>query len=372
MKYIKGHCPDRKGGTRMNGKTRRMITVLLCLILTVSLLSGCSGDGKPRQSVSYDWFDTVSTVTSYRRESEKTFETNAAEVFRILEHYHRLFDIYHEYDGLNNLCTVNRLAGGEPVPVDREIISFLKECISLYKASGYTVNVMMGSVLRLWKEAGNLAESGPGSASVPSEEELRSASGHISPDLLEIDEAAGTVRISDPEASLDVGAIAKGYAAEMAAQYLRDNGLEGYVLNVGGNICVTGSKPDGSGWLTGVRNPDLESDQAFAAKIDLRDTCCVTSGNYERFFTVDGVRYHHIIDPDTMMPARYFASVTVVTENSTLADMLSTALFCMSLEEGRVLLEAVAPDAAVLWITETGEQFTNARMDQILAEGGSQ
>ncbi len=356
----------------MSGKTYRMFAVLLCLILTVSLLSGCSGEVKPRQTVSYDWFDTVSTVTSYRRETEKDFESNASKVFGILEHYHRLFDIYHEYDGLNNLCTVNRLAGGDPVPVDAEIINFLKECVSLYEFSGYTVNVMMGSVLRLWKEAGDLAESDSGSASVPSEEKLLSASGHISPDLLEIDEAAGTVRISDPEASLDVGAVAKGYAAEMAAQYLRDNGLEGYVLNVGGNICVTGSKPDGSGWLTGIRNPDLESDQAFAAKISLRDTSCVTSGNYERFFTVDGVRYHHIIDPDTLMPAGYFASVTVVTENSTLADLLSTALFCMSLDEGRTLLERSVPDAAVLWITENGERYTNAGMDLILAEGGAQ
>ena len=183
---------------------------------------------------------------------------------------------------------------------------------------------------------------------------LREAARHTDISSLEVDPAANTVRISDPLASLDVGALAKGYATERAAQALEAAGVDGYVLNIGGNLRIIGHKPDGSGWTTGIKDP--QNTEQYAAKVVLADTSCVTSGNYERYFTVDGVRYHHIIDPNTCMPADYFASVTVITPDSGLADALSTALFCMSYEEGLALVQKL-DNVQVLWIRADGTQY---------------
>ena len=129
-----------------------------------------------------------------------------------------------------------------------------------------------------------------------------------------LDVENNTVRISDPLASIDVGALGKGYATEMAAQKAETLGCESYVLNVGGNIRIVGTKPDGSGWVTGVKDP--ANTEKFAVKLMLADTSCVTSGSYERYYTVDGVRYHHIIDEATLFPADYYSSLTVVIKRA--------------------------------------------------------
>ena len=165
-----------------------------------------------------------------------------------------------------------------------------------------------------------------------------------------------TVRISDPLASIDVGALGKGYATEMAAQKAETLGCESYVLNVGGNIRIIGTKPDGSGWNPGIRDPQ-DPDGSFAVSLDLSDTACVTSGTYERYYMVDGEKYHHIIDKDTLYPADYFESLTVVTKDSGLADALSTALFCMSYEDGLALAEKLGVEP----------QFVEGEWDGLLA-----
>ena len=164
------------------------------------------------------------------------------------------------------------------------------------------------------------------------------------------------MRITDPEGSIDVGALGKGYATERAAEYLEAEGAWGYVLNIGGNIRCIGDRPNGSGWVTAVRDPD-QSSENFACRIRIRDTACVTSGVYERYFTVDGTRYHHIIDIDSLYPADYFSSLTVITRDSALADALSTALFCMSEEEGRALTQKIG-GVELLWIYPDGTQHS--------------
>ena len=121
---------------------------------------------------------------------------------------------------------------------------------------------------------------------------------------------------------------------------------------MGGNIRIIGAKPDGSGWVTGIRDP-AGGDKDFAISLRLKDTACVTSGVYERYFVVDGQRYHHIIDKDTLYPAGDFASLTVLTKDSGLADALSTALFCMSYEQGLALAKQME-GVEVLWIFPDG------------------
>ena len=263
-------------------------------------------------------------------------------------------EILDEYAGLTNLCTLNKAAGGAALTVDPKLIDFLLYAREMYDTTGGEMNVMLGAVLRLWHDCREAASADPEHASIPTEEALREAEKHTGIELLEIDEKQGTVRIADPLASIDVGALGKGYAVERAAEYLEQENAEGYVLNVGGNIRCIGARPDGSGWVTAIRSPDKAAED-FALRINIFDTACVTSGVYERYFTVDGVRYHHIIDRDTLCPAAYYDSLTVITKDSGLADALSTALFCMPWDESANLAEGLE-GVDVLWIFPDGEQ----------------
>ncbi len=327
--------------------------LILCLLLLFSMLTGCKQppaqqSGDVQSKLYFNYFDTVSYVYSYAGDPAEQFDERSAGVSRILQEYHQLFDIYHEYSGVNNLCTVNKQAGGDPVPVDAKLIAFMLYAKELYETTGGEMNVMMGAVLSIWHDYRTEAMDDPSAAKVPPMADLQAAAAHTDFSLLEIDEQNNTLRITDPKASIDVGALGKGYATEMAAQYLEENKAYGYVLNIGGNIRVIGTKPDGTGWLTGIRNP---FEDGHLAILTLTDTSCVTSGSYERYYEVAGQRYHHIIDGETLMPATYFPSVSIFTKHSGLADALSTALFCMPYEEGLALVEKM-DGVEALWIFE--------------------
>ncbi len=348
---------------------------LLCLLV----LSGCAAPAaepgapetpqprkiEPKGKVYYSYFDTVSYVYDYAGDSAERFDERSAEVSHILSEYHQLFDIYHEYSGLNNLCTLNARAGGEALEIDERLVDFLLYAREMYTLTEGEMNVMLGAVLRPWHDCREAASKDPSSAALPDEETLREAYAHTDISLLEIDAEKKTARIADPSASIDVGALGKGYAAERAAEYLESEGAFGYVLNVGGNIRCIGTRPDGSGWVTAIRDPGDEN--AYARSIRISDTACVTSGVYERYFTVGGERYHHIIDKDTLYPAAYFSSLTVVTHDSALADALSTALFCMPREEGEALARRIG-GVELLWILPDGEQICTPGFAALNAE----
>jgi thiamine biosynthesis lipoprotein len=212
---------------------------------------------------------------------------------------------------------------------------------------------MLGSVLSIWHDIREEADGNFGfiqESYLPTEEELNEAAKHTSIDLLVIDREASTVYISDPEASIDVGAVAKGYAVDILHKRLVEMGADSVVLNIGGNVRTIGLKPSGEEWVTGITNPDKTSDDSLICKIKIGDTSIVTSGDYERFFYAGDKKYHHIIDPVTLYPADYFSSVSILTENSALADALSTALFCMSYEDGLALVNSIG-GIEVIWIT---------------------
>ena len=216
---------------------------------------------------------------------------------------------------------------------------------------------MLGSVLKIWHDVREDAEGDFGYLSpeeLPTPDELNEAMTHTSIDSLIIDEEAGTVYISDPKASIDVGAIAKGYTVDILAERLIREGAEHVALNIGGNLRTIGLKPDGSLWVSGITNPDKEADDSLKCRIQIGEVSVVTSGDYERYFISGDKKYHHIIDPETLFPADYFSSVTIITKNSGLADALSTALFCMSYEEGLALAESLE-GVEVLWICKDGE-----------------
>ena len=327
-----------------------MATATLALILTL-LLFGKDKGIEPKSKTYYQYFDTVSTIYDYADDSDKSFEENCRIIEERLSYYHKLFDIYNEYEGMANLATVNRLAGAEEVKIDRELVDFLLYSVSMYELTGGNVNIAMGSVLSIWH---NYREEGK---SVPKLAELEAAGEHTDIKNLVIDEEASTVKFLDPQMSLDVGAIAKGYAAEKCAAILKSRGADSYVLDLGGNLRAIGEKPNGEKWRTGIKNPNIYSNEPYVYYLNISDTSVVTSGNYQRFYIVDGKSYHHIIDKDTLFPSENFASVTVITENSGLADALSTALFNMTMDEAVALLDTLDGVSAV-WIMPNGEVKT--------------
>ena len=338
-------------------KLKGLLCAVLCAALTLGTLVGCAEpkpeDPKTRAESFYEYFDTVSVVLSYASDGADAFADNCRTVEEVLRDYHRLFDIYYEYADIHNLKTVNDNAGIAPVEVDARLIDFLLYCKEMYTRTNGKTNIAMGSVLKLWHDERERAEASPDRARLPDAEALREAALHTDIDCLIIDEAAGTVYLSDPAMRLDVGAIGKGYAAERAAEALAEANVTGYVLNVGGNLRAIGEKPSADGWVTGITNPDKSSDEPFVCRVTIKDISLVTSGDYERFYTVDGVRYHHIIDPETLLPAAYFTSVSVFTADSGLADALSTALFCMSYEDGKALAGTLGVE--VIWVRHGGE-----------------
>lgn len=347
----------------------KLIRPVVLVLLLAALLSAvsCGRGEEPRTNTYYEYFDTVSYISSYRgsAESEEEFEDICARIEGIMKKYHRLMDIYHEYEGMNNLATVNKNAAVAPVEVSEELIELLLYAKEIYRLTGGEVNVAMGAVLSLWHECREEAEADTGAAHLPEEEALRAAAEHTSIDSIVIDRSASTVYISDKDTSIDLGAIGKGYAAERAAEYLDEQKIDSYVLNFGGNIRAVGTKPDGEAWVTGITDPDPDSKDAYAARISLSDSSCVTSGSYQRYFTVDGKDYHHIIDKDTLYPSEHFVSVSVITPDSALADALSTALFSMSYEDGLALCESIG-GVGVIWIRPDGEILMSEEINAIL------
>lgn len=314
------------------------------LLLAVLLLGGCAPK-EPQQSryqaTFLELFDTVTTIVGYAP-SEEAFRETSEAIHHALASYHQLFDIYNTYPGVVNLKTLNQSAGIAPVEVDGKIMELLKFCREVYDATSGKVNIAMGSVLQLWHEAREDGIADPANAKLPEEAALEEAAKHTDLSQLILDEEAGTVFYADPEMRLDVGAIAKGYALEQVCK----TAPEGLLISVGGNVRATGAKPDGGSWVVGIQNPTGED--GYLHTVEVQDISVVTSGDYQRYYTVDGVSYHHIIDPETLYPGRLWRAVTVLCPDSGLADGLSTALFLLPQAEGQALLDKFGCEA--LWV----------------------
>lgn len=330
------------------------ILALLFVALIIVLIIVMSGKDDDVRSVRYDgYLDTYTRILDYSGDSDDDFSENCRLIVERLDYYNKLFDIYHEYDGVTNLATVNSLAGKGPIKVDCELLDFLEYCVWVYELTDGNVNVAMGSVLSLWHEYRTAGKENPAMAALPPMDELSARAEHCKIENIVINREDSTVTLIDPEMSLDVGAVAKGYTVERIADMLAEREAFGYVIDSGGNLRTVGTKPDGSGWSMGVKNPKNPTSTSYVYTTTLTDSASSTSGNYERYYTVDGVNYHHIINKDTLMPAEYFDSVTVIMPDAGLSDVLSTALFNMDYESGRELVRSF-DDILVVWVFPDG------------------
>ena len=309
----------------------RRTAVMSAAVLLLSLcLAGCGAGSKYSQTY-YTFFDTVSTVTVIG--SAKDLDAVCAVAEPLLERYHRAGDIYHEYGGEANACTLNRMAGKGPVSVSPELMELLSFGQEMYDATAGMCNIAMGSVFSLWHDCRESALEG-GPVGIPTDAELLSAAQHADIRGLKLDPASQTAELTDEAMRIDLGAVAKGYAAERIALELEAQGFDHIALNIGGNVRTVGSKTRREDWVAGIQDPDASTDSAYLMRVSLAGEALVTSGSYQRFYEYNGVRYHHIISPKTLYPENQYVSVTVRARDSGLADALSTALFNMTYEDG--------------------------------------
>ncbi len=331
---------------------KKLLSVFLIISFALFFTS-CEKRDQKFTDYSFDCFDTITTITGYEKEKED-FDLVCKEIKSLLNEYHRLYDIYNSYEGVNNLYSVNALYNGEhkEIEVDRKITDLVLYAKDMYDFTHGRVNIAMGSVLKLWHKHRTQGINNPEKATLPPMAELVEASKHTDIDKVIVDEKNLTIYLSDNEMFLDVGAVAKGYAAERVAGHLEKNGITGYIINVGGNVRCIGNQPSGKPWTAGVESPDGKGE--IIKKYSLSGGALVTSGSYQRFYEVDGKRYHHIINPKTLMPEDKFLSVSVVCSDAGLSDVLSTALFQMSYDEGCELLKKV-PNAKAFWVLPDGK-----------------
>ena len=330
----------------------------LVMVIAVALLSGCSPVGPTRyQGGFFGTFDTFVQVILYA-DSEQSFEGHFLAVQDMFTHYHRLFNIFESFDGVNNLRTVNENAGIAPVAVEQEVIYLLKISRQAYFDTDGAINVTLGPVLSIWHDYRLRGSRDVENATLPTYGVLREAAALADINGLVIDAEVGTVFLTALGMSLDVGATAKSFAASRAAALLRERGVSAAIIDAGGDVVTIGESPVNGGqpWSVGVR--DFRTNSLFDT-VRARDMAAATSGGYIRHFIVDGTEYNHIIDPVTLMPATRYAFVTILHEDANVAEMLSTALFILPFEAGYALARRF--DAAAVWVFLDGTAEYNAR-----------
>ena len=304
------------------------------MIISSLLITGCFFQQKEYSDTRF-LMDTLIKITVYGQD-KKALETTTTEAFKVFK---QIADATDSYEGHleDDLYALNAKAGKGPFKVNPTLLDLLTKTEAFHHKQ---INLALGKVIAIWQAHGK-------TKTVPSKEEIQTALTTAKPDAFTINEVDGTVTLA-PNASLDLGAVAKGYGVEAAANELKKHPeVEAALVNGGGNIKVIGTKKDGKPWRIGIQDP--RDNQKLLGTLALTANMAVaTSGDYQRYYEVNGVRYHHIIDPATGFPARGTISATAVTTSAYVADYYSTLLFVLPKEEAIKLVESTDDLEAVI------------------------
>lgn len=336
-------------------KWRPAFVGALSLILLL-ILSGCRPSDDDPTTETQLLLGTTISVTVYEPASEAV-----AEVFaRIREIEEKMSTSEDDYD-TTELLQVNRMADEAPVAVSEDTFFVIEAAKDYSELSFGAFDLSIWPLVRLWG-------FGTADAAVPPEDRIEETRALVDHRKVNLDPETRSVSLEEEGMGIDVGGIAKGYAADEARRILKEHGVERALLDFGGNILTVGEKPDGNPWRIGIQNPDSRRGQ-FLGIVETGPGAVVTSGDYERFFEVDGVRYHHIIDPATGYPTRNgLRSVTILAEDSIDADALSTAAFVLGVEEGTKLIETL-PTVEAAFVTDDTVYLTSGMTIDVIDDG---
>lgn len=302
--------------------------IVFAVIITAVLTAAAYNFLNREKTYSVDIF-ALDTYINLQINAGKDGDDILAECTDRIKTLERLFS--HTIDE-SDISKINRRAGdGTFVQVSRETMEIIKISKELYEQSGGAFDITAAPAVNLWDVTGE-------NPRVPSESDVRSAKELICADGIITDYSLNAVRLRKNGQQISLGAVAKGYITDDIIGLLKERGVDSAILNLGGNTAAIGTKPNGKPWRVGIRSPD-DADKLLGV-LSVADKCVITSGDYERCFVYDGVRYHHIIDPETGCPARSgVRSVTVIGDNAAVADCLSTTCFILGREKSEPLLE---------------------------------
>lgn len=316
-------------------KYRTSIPVLFLAALL--FITSCSKRTVEPQAQSELLLGTISRITIYDKPSEAAFK----ESFARLSEIEKKMTIHSD---TSEIAQINRMAGLQPVKVSEDTFEVIRLALEIAEKSGGAFDPTIGPIVQAWDIAGDHPRR-------PSDEEIQRLLPLVDWHQVELDEANHTVFLKQKGMVLDLGGIAKGYAADEVAKVLKRHGVKQAIINLGGNVLVMGRKPDGTLWRIGVQDPE-EDRGAYVLIVLLDDSSLVTSGPYERYLELDGVIYHHILDSTTGYPVvSDFTSVSIITRSSFLADALSTSVYALGYEKGLELVESF-DDVEAIFFTE--------------------
>lgn len=310
------------------------ISAMLSALL---FLTGCSAESSP-EPVQGTFFamDTMMDFTIY---GESGLIDQSESLIASLESLVSVTDTGSE------LYAINQTGSGT---LTGKASSLMEQALEICRRTDGALDLSIYPIVRAWGFT-------TGSYQVPDEAEIQALLPLVDYRKIQYDAATGTVTVTLPEGmEIDLGSVAKGYAGQLAAQMLREHGVQSALLNLGGNVQTVGTKPDGSPWQIGIKDPQGEDAMMV---LSVEDQAVVTSGGYERYFEQDGQTYWHIMDPSTGHPADSgLISVTIVGDEGVVCDGLSTALFVMGLEKAADLW-AQSGDFEAVFVTASGEVY---------------
>lgn len=321
-----------------NKRKYNHIPLFIASILLILLLSSCSKKQAEPQAQSFFMLGTVCKVTIY---DNPTTEAFSASFSRLRE----IEDRMSLRNQKSEIAEVNRYAGKHPVVVSEDTFLVIRRALEIAALSGGAFDPTVGPLVEAWDIGGDNPRK-------PLQAEIDSLLPLIGYDRVTLDEETSSVFLKDEGMVLDLGGIAKGYAADEVARVLREHGVGHAIVNLGGNVLTVGDKADGKPWKIGVQDPDALRGE-YVMILSLIDQTLVTSGPYERFLELDGEVYHHILDTRTGYPVKSeYTSVSIVTKNSLLADALSTSLYALGYEEGMALINTLEDVEAIFMTNE--------------------
>ncbi|TEB14140.1 Thiamine biosynthesis lipoprotein ApbE precursor [Pelotomaculum sp. FP] len=335
--------------------------MVLLISFCITLFSmGCVQKPAAMQGFSGEKFimDTLIQITVYSEDKEKGQQA-LEEAFGAFERIHSLTDRFQKLEQTitsNDVVKLNENAGTKPVAVSADTINMIERSHYFASATGGAFDVTIGPVMDLWG-------FGKSEQRVPADEEIKRALSLVDYNKVQVDPDNMTVFLAQPGMSLDLGGVAKGYATDEAVKALRDMGIQHAIINAGGNVYALGDKPDGSPWRVGVQDP--RGDKGIIGILYVKDRAVVTSGDYQRYFEQDGVRYHHIVDPSTGKQARGVMQATVVADSATDADILSTTLFVLGAQKGMGFVQELPDTGAIFIDTDKQVSYTENLNDQL-------
>ncbi len=318
-------------------RIKRTSAILILTSLCV-LLFACAPKTKP-YTREFFTMDTVISLTVYSdRESEAKAAMDEAE-----KEFFRINALCDRFSAESDLGKINKNAGVQPVKVSDDVFLMITHALDWAERTGGAFDIAVGPLMDLWN-------FGKENNSPPDDEKINGARANCSYKNVMVDSGDKTVFLTQKGMILDLGGIAKGYATDRAASLLHEAGVESAIINAGGNVYTIGHKPDGAAFRVGVQNP--RDSQGILGVIGLSDQAAVSSGDYQRYYIYNGVRYHHILDPKTGYPARGLIATTVIGGSAETADVLSTAFFVLGAEKGLEMAQSLSEIDGALFVTE--------------------